>query len=294
MGARPTRRALASPRPRLLAVDLDGTLLDPKTGRPHARDLAALRALAASGVAVSIVTGRLYSGTRPTAELIGLRGPVACVDGSHVVSAHDHATLVHRAILGAHALVMRDALARAGAATFVFAKDAIVHDAAGLAYLAYVSTWSTDVRSAESVADHPFWDDDDGVTAVVAVGTHAQILEAVEGIQRGLADVAQVVMFPIRRLPGTYGLVARAAGGSKGTALAWLASHHGYELEETVCIGDWLNDVPMLALAGRAYAMGHAPDDVKAVATDVVPETSEQGGGVARVVAEAFGITALA
>jgi Cof subfamily protein (haloacid dehalogenase superfamily) len=292
MDARPTRRArpLASPRPRLLAVDLDGTLLDPKTGRPHARDVAALRALSASGVVVSIVTGRLYSGTRAAAESIGLRGPVACVDGSHVVSAHDHATLAHHAIRGAEARIMRDALARAGAATYLFAKDAIVHDDAGLEYLGYVSTWSTDVRRSDSALEHPFWSDDDGVTAVVAVGTHTQILAAVDGIQRGLADVAQVVMFPIRRLPGTFGLVTRAAGRSKGTALAWLAAHHGYDLDETVCIGDWLNDVPMLAVAGRSYAMGHSPDEVKAAATDVVPETSEDGGGVARVVAEAFGI----
>jgi hydroxymethylpyrimidine pyrophosphatase-like HAD family hydrolase len=46
----------------------------------------------------------------------------------------------------------------------------------------------------------------------------------------------------------------------------------------------------MLEIAGRAYAMGHAPDEVKAVATDLLPETSESGGGIARAVAEAFGI----
>ena len=293
MGARPTRRArpLASPRPRLLAVDLDGTLLDPKTGLAHARDLAALRALASSGVVVSIVTGRLYSGTRPAAESIGLRGPVVCVDGSHVVSAHDHATLAHHAIRGPQALVMRDALARAGAATFVFARDAIVHDSAGDEYVAYVSTWSTDVRRAASALEHPFWEDDDGVTAAVAVGTHTQIVGAVEAIQRGLPHAAQVVMFPIRRLPGTFGLVARAAGRSKGTALSWLAAHHGYDLGEMVCIGDWLNDIPMLEVAGRSYAMGHAPDEVKAAATHVVPETAERGGGIARVVGEVFGIS---
>ena len=61
--------------PRLLAVDLDGTLLDP-TGTPHAHDVKAIHAALAAGIAVSIVTGRLYSGTRAAVQILGLRGPV--------------------------------------------------------------------------------------------------------------------------------------------------------------------------------------------------------------------------
>ena len=278
-------------RPKLFAVDLDGTLLDPKTGAPHPRDLGALRALAASGVPVTIVTGRLYSGTRAAVEAIGIRGPVACVDGSHVVSAHDHATLVHLGIRGEHADRLRDALARSGAATFVFARDAIVHDDAGHAYIGYVSTWSTDVRRTHAVTEHEFWSDADGITAVVAVGDSQQIGSAAEQIRREIDDATQVAIFPIRRIAGQWGMVVRAAGGTKGSALAWLAEHHGFGIEESVCIGDWMNDVPMLEVAGRSFAMGHSPDEVKRAATDVVEETSEQGGGVARVVREVFGIT---
>ncbi len=285
----PRRRASTS-TPRLLAVDLDGTLLDPKSGAPHARDLAALRALASTGIAISIVTGRLYSGTRPTAQLLGIRGPVVCVDGSHVVSAHDHATLVHLGIRGAHAETLRDVVARSGAAAFVFAGDAIVHDDAGRAFLGYVSTWSADVRHTAAVVDHDLWRHDDGVTAVVAVGDSAQIGVAAERIRRELVDAAQVAIFPIRRLPGQWGMVVRAAGGTKGSALKWLASHHGFEMSETVCVGDWMNDVPMLEIAGRSYAMGQAPDEVKRAATHVLSETSEEGGGIARVVRDLFGV----
>ena len=42
--------------------------------------------------------------------------------------------------------------------------------------------------------------------------------------------------------------------------------------------------------AGRAFAMGQAPDEVKTRATDVLSETSETGGGVAAAVEKAFGI----
>src|SRR5262245_57824318 len=100
---------------KLIAVDLDGTLLD-HAGAPHERDVLALQAALDHGITVSIVTGRLYSGTRATAERLGLRGPVACADGSHLVRAGDHTTLVHHAIRGADALAMRDGLLAHGAA----------------------------------------------------------------------------------------------------------------------------------------------------------------------------------
>ena len=50
------------------------------------------------------------------------------------------------------------------------------------------------------------------------------------------------------------------------------------------------NDIPMFEVAGRSFAMGQAPDEVKSRATDVVAETAETGGGVAAAIERAFGI----
>lgn len=276
-------------KPGLIAVDLDGTLLD-ANGAPHAKDLHALRALLAVGVPVTIITGRLYSGARPTALALGLTGPVACVDGSHMVSAATHTTLMHHGIRGDAARKLRDALAKNGPATFVFARDAIVHDHVGEPYLSYVVTWSNAVERTTSVHGHGAWDYDDGITAVVALGTVQQIASAVEDIQDTVGDAAQVAMFPVRRQSGSWGMVVRGAGGTKGSALAWIADHYKVPLEQTVAVGDWLNDVPMFRAAGRSFAMGQAPEDVKRAASDVLKETSETGGGIARVVDELFGV----
>jgi Cof subfamily protein (haloacid dehalogenase superfamily) len=275
--------------PSLLAVDLDGTLLDAR-GQPHARDVRALRAASKAGVRVSILTGRLYSGTRATAEALNLEGPVGCVDGSHLVDTSTHKTLFHHGIVGEDAKVLRDSMAKSGPATFLFARDAVVHDAAGDAFLSYVSTWSTDLRRAVRVVEHELWEAEDGITAVVAVGTAAQIEDAVESIRGALPLVAQVSMFPIRSSKGSWGMIVRAAGGTKGTALSWLAEHHRIPLKNTVCVGDWLNDVTMFSVAGRSFAMGQAPDEVKRAATDVLDETHEVGGGIARVVESVFGL----
>src|SRR5580704_14105704 len=134
-------------RPSLLALDLDGTLLDTR-GRPHEHDVRAVRAALTAGVSVTIVTGRLYSGTRAAAAVLGLRGPVGCADGSHVVQSGDHVTLVHSGVSAPETSHLRAALSRAGLTTFVFAKDAIGHDARGADFVPYVRTWSTDIRAA--------------------------------------------------------------------------------------------------------------------------------------------------
>lgn len=260
------------------------------SGVPHTKDLHALKALLAVGIPVTIITGRLYSGARPTAIQLGLTGPVGCVDGSHMVSASTHTTLMHHGIRGPHALKLRDALAKNGPATFVFARDAIVHDHHGEPYLSYVATWSNDVQRTDSVHTHGAWEHGDGITAVVALGSVQQIASAVEDIQESVGDHAQVAMFPVKRQAGSWGMVVRGAGGTKGTALGWIANHYGMTIEETVAVGDWLNDVPMLRAAGRSFAMGQAPDDVKNAATDVLTETSETGGGIARIVSDVFGV----
>lgn len=278
-------------QPRLVAVDLDGTLLD-GLGNPHPRDVTALRSLHALGVFVTIITGRLYSGTRRSAEAIGVTGPVGCVDGSHVVSTETHKTLYHRGFDKEHAEKVRASFEKAGPATFLFANDTIVHDEQGVPFLDYVSTWSTDVVRAKSVVEHPLWQHDAGVTAVVAVGTMPQIMEAAKHIERAVGDGAQVATFPTRpsrNRDATWGMLVRAAGGNKGSALEWIAKHHGVAIEETVAIGDWINDVPMLLAAGRSFAMGQAPDAVKDAATDHLSENAMEGGGIARAIELAFG-----
>jgi hypothetical protein len=273
---------------KLLAIDLDGTLLD-HSGDPKDEDVAALKKLKARGIKVTILTGRLFSGTRPSAEILGLDGPVGCADGSHVVHMKGEKTLLHHGIRGKAADRLRASLERHDLVAFLFAEDAIVHDERGADYLPYVRTWSTDLRYAHRVTEHPLWYSKAGMTAVVALGREANIGRAVADIQRDETESMQVAMFPFRRDNEQWGMVARAAGGTKGTALAWMAAHHGISLSETVCVGDWLNDLPMLSVAGRSFAMGQSPPEVKQAATDVLERGIETGGGIAEAIEKAFG-----
>ena len=163
-----------------------------------------------------------------------------------------------------------------------------MHDDRGAEYLPYVRTWSTDLRYSYRVTDHELWDSRDGMTAVVALGREANVGRTVADIEREADGQMQVAMFPFRKDSEHWGMVARAAGGTKATALSWIAEHYGVAMAETVCVGDWLNDLPMLKAAGRSFAMGQAPAEVKSAATDVLTKTITTGGGIAEAIARAF------
>jgi hydroxymethylpyrimidine pyrophosphatase-like HAD family hydrolase len=275
---------------KLLAVDIDGTLLR-RDGTIHPDDIAAIARLQARGVPVTLITGRLYSGSSAVARSIPLVGPIACVDGSHIVDLGDNNALFYRSISGEAAALLRDTLARHEAASFLFAQDSIVHDALGEPFAGYVRTWSPKVDVVERVTAHPFWEHELGLMAVVAVGAEAHITAARDELRVALGRTAVVISFPVSRgAGGVFAMLVRAAGPTKGTAVRWLAEHYGCDVEEVVAVGDWLNDVPMFQVAGRSFAMKQAPPEVKEAATDELEAHGEDGGGVAEAIDRAFGI----
>src|SRR6187401_2386376 len=94
---------------RLLALDLDGTLLR----RDHSvdeRDVAAIRELQAAGVTVTIATGRLRSGAEGAARACSIEGVIACLEGSHLVELATGTTLLHHGVDAAAAALLRKTL----------------------------------------------------------------------------------------------------------------------------------------------------------------------------------------
>lgn len=279
---------MSHPQPRLLAIDLDGTLLR-RDGTIHADDLAAIRRLLAAGVPVSIVTGRLYSGSTAAARTVGIQGPIACVDGSQIVDTRGDRPLSLSPITGGPASTLRRVLDRHGAASFLFDGDEIVHDAAGHPFARYLRKWSTNLAQVDRVSAHASWEDEEGLLAVVSVGERARIQAAAEEATAELDGAATVVAFPAASSQETYAMIVRALGVSKGTAIEWLARHHGCAASEVVAVGDWLNDLSMFRAAGRSFVMAHAPESIQAAATDRLSVSEATGGGIAEAVRTAWG-----
>jgi hydroxymethylpyrimidine pyrophosphatase-like HAD family hydrolase len=267
---------------RLLALDLDGTLLR----RDHsvdARDLGAIRELQAAGVTVTIVTGRLCSGAAVAARTCSIEGAIACVEGSHLVELATETTLTHHGMDAAAAGLLRATLGSHGLASFVFDAAGIHHDHPSAPYAEYVRTWSPNLRLVEEALA---WRTEP--LGAVAIGDAAPVAAAYAAL-RAHADRLFSVTFPVYAYPDKHAVLVRAAGPTKGTALAELCRHAGCSLAESVAIGDWYNDIPMFEVAGRSFVMGSAPDVVRVKATDELSCEAGTGGGIAEAIRRAWG-----
>jgi Cof subfamily protein (haloacid dehalogenase superfamily) len=263
---------------RLLALDLDGTLLrSDHTVDP--RDISAIRELQAAGVTVTIATGRLQSGATAAARACAIEGTIACVEGSHLVELATNTTVAHHAMPDA---IVREAISAHGLAGFVFDAEGIHHDHAGAPFAEYVRTWSPNMRVVE---EHLAWQT--RPLAAVAIGEPEAVAAAL-AVVRGHADLFSV-SFAVSMCPGKHAVLVRAAGPTKGTALRALCDIVGCSTEEAVAVGDWVNDVPMFEVAGRSFAMGSSPDHVRAKATDALETPAGAGGGIAEAIRRAWG-----
>ena len=267
---------------RLLALDLDGTLLRTDQ-RVDERDVAAISELQRAGVTVTIVTGRMHAGSVGAARACAIDGVIACVEGSHLVDVASSETLYHHPIDAEVASLLRTTVGAHGLSSFVFDAHGIHHDHAGAPFATYVSTWSPQLRVVEEAIA---WDT--APLATVAIGDRDAVAAAAETL-RGHADRLFSVSFPVNTIPGKYAILARAAGPTKGTALRELCARIGCDPAEAVAIGDWVNDVPMFEVAGRSFVMGSAPEHVASRASDRLATIAGHGGGIAEAIQRAWG-----
>jgi hydroxymethylpyrimidine pyrophosphatase-like HAD family hydrolase len=237
------------------------------------------------GVAVSLCTGRMYSGTRTIAEALGLQAPVACVDGCHVVRAQTHEELLRLSIQMDAKSALHGLLCKTNLPVFAFSRDIIVHDGRGSPYMDYLRVWSTQTKRVRDMFEPSAWESLDELTSLVVVGSQTETEGLVQGVNAACQHQLQVAHFPLLRAPMArrWVVLIRRAGVDKGTAVTWLADHFKVDLSEVVVVGDWVNDVPMFAVAGRSFVMGNAPPEVKAAAQCELSATVQTGGAIEEV-----------
>lgn len=267
----------------LLALDMDGTLLrDDKTIGDE--DRAAIRAAAADGIAVTLATGRLTSGSLPTARELGLSTPLVCADGGLLVDPMTGAALERRAIATEHAAVAIDALAAHDLIPYVFLEDSIHCGEAGVQHRAIVEVWSRDLVVHPSLPEAAAWRRPDTVALTVGIGARSAVERASQRLREHHADTLDTVHFGMNGLT-LWAVRSLPRGCDKGDMLVRLATRLGIPMARVAVVGDWFNDLGMFKLAGRSFAMAQAPDVVKQAATDVLRSSSATGGGIAEAIA---------
>ena len=117
---------------------------------------------------------------------------------------------------------------------------------------------------------------DDVVKLLVRHGTLDPdgLLEAAREVAGELAELTHSSLSGLLEISAT--------GVTKAATLARIADRRGIAAEDVVAFGDMPNDLPMLAWAGRGYAMANAHPDVLAATEHVAPSNDEDG--VAQVV----------
>jgi Cof subfamily protein (haloacid dehalogenase superfamily) len=255
-------------RIRLLALDIDGTLLDQAGHLPTVvRDAVAW--VRASGVQVVLATGRSpWYGVGSIAERLGLRGPQLTMQGA---LAMDLATGHIERSCALHPRTYLDVLALAEELGI----DPVVATPTGhrasrlLAGIDFVSQgpegghFRVVPHLRDLATQHP-------MRVYLPTGP-----ERHDDVRRALAHRflgrAAVVWSDLE------GVELIAYGINKGAALEWLAARRGIPLASVAAVGDAWNDIEMLRVAGRSAAMASAPDAVKEAAHLIVPPSSEAG-----------------
>jgi Cof subfamily protein (haloacid dehalogenase superfamily) len=272
---------------RLLALDLDGTLLDAH-GRVSARNRRALEAVRARGVEVALVTGRRFRDARPLALELGIDVPVIAHNGALTKHARTLETVAafHLPLEAARAVLrfgrahkvdplVSDDAEGAGLLVYEHLNDA---NRPLLEYVEWARRIHGDeaaeailrVESLEQYLDHP-------PVHIAFSGTDAEMLRLSEVLRQELHGAVRlmVTIYPAKH----FGLIdVIHPEVSKGTGLAAVAREYGVPRAEVMAIGDNHNDVEMLEFAGTRVIVANAESSLYDIEGVRVTASNDEDG----------------
>ena len=253
---------------RLIATDLDGTLVGPAMQVPL-RTRRALQQAMAQGCRVTIATGRAFLPTARVARQLGLNAPLLLCQGALIQDLQDGRVVHCQAIpLKLARQVIRYAQSRR-LNVQVHLEDE----------QAYADNHNPSVARMSAISGVP-------IVLVADLSTwlprpplkflfyepHERIADLLRNLQAEFGEHLQVVQSHHNLVEVTDLHV------SKGSALAWLADHLGIDQSETMAIGDHDNDASMMHWAGLGVAMGQASPAAQAAADVIAPILPEPPG----------------
>lgn len=251
--------------PRLVATDLDGTLLR-SDGSVSGRTREVLATLQERGVAVVIVTARPLRWMPSLWPLLGGRGYAVLSNGALVWDVARQRALEIRGLEAEPGLALVERI-RARAPGAAFALELLSGPRAEPGYVPHAD----DVGRIDYLAGElaQLWDEP-AVKILVQdeAGDPARLRRAVlEAV--GETAVATWTMDGLMEVS--------APGVTKALGLAGVAERLGVDQRDVVAFGDMPNDLPMLAWAGLSYAMANGDPTVVEAADRVAPRNDEDG-----------------
>ena len=267
---------------KIVALDLDGTLLDSSKGL-SAANRAALERAAAAGVYVVPTTGRFFGMMPECVRSLPFVRYAITVNGAQVYDRETDSAIVREEIPLATALGLMRLLDR----------HDVIYDCyrnnwgwMTEAFKAKAEDYATDAHYLKMIRDfrHGVPELKAHLESTAADGDVQKVMlftrRAEGGAEEARAIAAEVAAeFPdIKTTSSTWNnLEFNAPTAHKGVALERFANHLGLTLENCMAFGDGMNDLTMVQAAGVGVAMANACPEVKAAANYVTLTNDEDG-----------------
>ena len=256
---------------RLVAIDMDGTLLPTHEHLVSKRNARALCAAQEAGITVAIATGRRPAYTTPLLEGLGLRADTPLIASNGAVTSTLGGELIDRCHMEARvARGLCSVLRPFGAVVFTFNRpgrgELVMEDLDQVS--GRIALWVETNRHAIEIVN-PLEDAlEDGNDPIQGMATGGvERMRAAERALKASEWAAQCesarTEYPARDVSI---LDLLPPGVTKGWALQRLAARLGIDRNEAMAIGDNWNDVSMFEWAGQGFVVGNAAEELRALA----------------------------
>ena len=275
---RPTNEM--TPTYRMIAIDLDGTLLSP-TGKVTARTKAAVHRALDAGLLVCFATGRSWTESRTVLEAVDHYDTAVFVGGAMVVDTKKQ-VMLHRTMMepelarqlcgfletrGHAAMALQDPNA-SGGVDYLVSKSVALNPATQV----WMDVTDAQVRPTDGLSDY-------GHEHTVRVGTVAAP-HAVATLKQALADQFAERIFCQSIFVQAYDvdvLEVFDPSVNKWEGIKHVAARHGIDPSQIIAVGDDVNDLHMIQHAGLGVAMGNGRPEAKALAKRIIGSNKDDG-----------------
>lgn len=253
-------------RPKMVAFDVDGTLVD-RNGALPAVIASAAALVVEAGVPVVLSTGRSWHGTREVFDALHLPpGPAVCSNGAVIVS-YPPEQIVKAITFDPRQVI--DKVEEFAPGTLIAVEEIGRGYRLNDHFPGGDLTGEMIIEDAEQLGSRP-------VTRIILRDPKASDQDFIELAQHlGLHGVTYFVGW-------SAWLDIAPQGVNKATALAEVAADLGIAAEDVLAFGDGRNDLEMLRWAGRGVAIGDAPPEVQQAA-NAVADLFADGGPAAEL-----------
>lgn len=243
---------------KIIFFDIDGTLIDPQTGRISQKTRQTLKQLHTNGIKLCIVTGRPPASLPDFGDLhfdviSTFNGSFCCTDTEVIYSNPIEPTDVQIVLQNAAAL---------GRPVSIAVRDRLAANGIDQDLSDYYRLAGLELTVAEDFSE-TCQEDIYQIMVGCSEADHAEIVRGAANVKLAISWDRAVDVIPIT--------------GGKGSAIRHILDYYHLNPTEAIAFGDSHNDTEMLQAVGTGVAMGNATSQLKAVADRICGSVSEDG-----------------